>query len=156
MLQRHFPTSGEGFKIANPGRPACLHTIFHTKCKHCLALQETYYAKLREIDPSWIDIEDTKHPERPLISWHNFRFSQNTPDKMSDVGDYYQSARSLLHTHKFKNDAHKLIWELHAQGLSKRKIEKAIAGSPKPYKRESISTIIKVIAAFLNQEQETA
>lgn len=58
---------------------------------------------------------------------------------------YYDRARDLLHHFEFESDIHKKIWELHCEGLSKRKIAAII----QIYKRETVGNIIKKIAGTL-------
>jgi hypothetical protein len=55
---------------------------------------------------------------------------------------YYEKAEHLLQTYEFKNKTQKKIWELHAKGLSRLEIEKAISIFKKTYKKSRISEII--------------
>lgn len=111
-------------------------------------LTQIWYKKLKE--HGFEDIEDTSHPESPIKDWHKFkalRRFKNDPNKLHFTTQYYTQAQNLLHTYNFDSPLHKKIWELHCEGFSKRKIEKAIAHFKPTYKREHIGNIIKLIAA---------
>jgi hypothetical protein len=82
-------------------------------------------------------------PAPPLKVWHARRPDIFTVDPETE--SYYRMAERLLQVYEFKNPTHRRIWELHTKGLSKRKIEKAIARMKKSYKREQIGNIIAEI-----------
>jgi hypothetical protein len=106
-------------------------------------LEARWYKKLK--DAGFDDIEDSTRPGRPLHAWHSFRFySQNTRSENAEL--YYQMAAHLLLEFKFENTTHQRIWELHADGWSKRQIEKEISGLVPTYRREQIGNIIAKIA----------
>lgn len=107
-------------------------------------LKKEWYQRLE--DEGFKEIENVNHPNSPLLAWHSFIWQKTCPEQKSLIESYYFKARALLHTFEFESESHRLVWELHAEGLSRRQIEKAIATSPKPYKREYIGTIIKLIA----------
>lgn len=110
-------------------------------------LKKHWYTILKK--EGFHDIEDTDHPDQPLKVWHSFKWKNLSPDKKLEIEIYFEKARNLLNTYNFDTDIHKRIWELHCEGLSKRKIEQAISSSSKPYKRESIGLIIKIIASTI-------
>lgn len=113
------------------------------------ALQSEWYARLEA--SGFVDIEDCANPNRPLKSFHkiSFRHShlrRSQPRWVESADQYYYDAKELLMTYAFKNDLHRFIWELHCEGLNKRKIEDKICLLTKTYKREQIGNIIKAIA----------
>lgn len=112
--------------------------------KELQTLQGHWYKKLE--DSGFIDIEDVEHPESPLKAWHSLKWNNINLDFKEKVEQYYQKARDLLHTYEFENDMHRRIWEMHTEGLSKRKIEIALNGA---YKRETIGNIIKALAQLI-------
>lgn len=113
--------------------------------KQYLRLEQKWYEKLYE--SGFRDIEDSSKPSRPLRVWHNLKFKSTNITTRVNCEEYFNDAKELLNTFKFKNSTHRHIWALHCQGLSKRQIERAIANLPKSYKREQIGNIIKIIAA---------
>ncbi len=110
-------------------------------------LTEVWYERLKQ--EGYQDIEDHSHPDKPLLAWHNFKWKNLNPNKKADIEAYYEQARSLLHTYLFENEIHRIIWELHCEGFSKRRIEVKISTLDKPYKREAIGLIINMIAKEL-------
>lgn len=122
----------------------CEHISLHANCPHCLKIQQEYYQKLQQ--SGYIDIEDTSHPHRPLLCWHSLKWKKLSQRSKEQIETYYQKARDLLHSYPFSNPVQRKIWELHSDGLSKKKIEKELQHSDSPYKRESIGTIIQSIA----------
>jgi hypothetical protein len=98
------------------------------------------------------DIEDTTLPSNPLKSWHNMRFILKDQDQMAATKTYYEQAQSLLHQHKFKNNTHYRIWELHCGGASRRRIQQEIKDMRPTYKGARISEIILEIAKFIKGE----
>lgn len=110
-------------------------------------LKQHWYKQLS--DNGFVDAEDVTHPDSPLKTWHSFKW-RNTPDNKSSVTrDYYIKAMALVDTYQFDNPTHKTIWELHCEGLSKRKIEVKIKDFTLTYKREQIGNIINIIAGSI-------
>lgn len=108
-------------------------------------LKKIWYSRLKE--SGFDDAEKVDHPDQPLKVWHSFKFKDAL--KLQETSDYYIKALHLLGTYAFDNETHKKIWELHAAGMSKRKIEKLIEHDKPKYKRSQIETIIKVIAGAI-------
>lgn len=107
-------------------------------------LEREWYETLRQ--EGFDDAEDSERNwggDRPLKSWHSFRF--NAPLKERDASAYYDQAKELLNTFEFKSELHRQIWELHCRGFSKRKIEVAIGNHENGVKREMIGIIIQRI-----------
>lgn len=110
-------------------------------------LKREWYQKLS--DTGFIDAEDTTHPDQPLKTWHSFKWRKSETHKNNSARDYYLKAMELIETYRFDNNTHKVIWELHCEGLSKRKIEVVIVDYTPTYKREQIGNIIKLIASSI-------
>ena len=88
------------------------------------ALQTEWTKKLK--DSGFVDIEDVERPDKPLKAWDDRRFKQIPTERRIATERYYDTARELLNTYEFKNLIHKKIWELHCEGLSRRKIAKLL------------------------------
>lgn len=107
-------------------------------------LQDEWYGRLRKA--GFKDIEDTSRPSRKLIDWHKDRFSSVSEIERQAIEYYYDNAKDLINTYIFINETQKIIWELHCEGMSKRKIEVAICHLEITYKREKIGLVINEIA----------
>lgn len=116
------------------------------------ALERLWYDKLKK--EGFEDIENTTKRDRPLETWHRSKFGDLDPVLCEARRTYYDAALSLLHHHPFDKPIERAIWEMHANGLSKREIEAEIAKSDfkKKYKRESILNIIKRISIYIEYE----
>jgi hypothetical protein len=101
-------------------------------------LQKHWYTKLR--DEGFEDIEDDQG--RPKEWDFNFFRNRFDPIKYQATLQYYAWARFVLTTFKFRNELERMIWELHCEGLSERKIAIRI----KKYKKSWIHVIIAGIA----------
>jgi hypothetical protein len=89
-------------------------------------LKKKWYAKLKRA--GFVDIEQD---EDSLTNWSSSRFlrGKNRNKALEDVMDYnlskqeyYRLVGHFLHDHKFENKVDKLIWELHSEAISYRKI----------------------------------
>lgn len=109
-----------------------------------MALQQEWYLKLEQ--EGFKDIENTDTPHRPLKKWHKVKFQDVTEDHVQAKLSYYSKAKDLLRSHSFESQAHKEIWEMHSDGLSKRKIERLLKDSSTPFKREYIGKVIALLA----------
>lgn len=83
-------------------------------------LQKKWYSKLEDL--GFDEIEDTDSPREFLKSWHNHHFQNIDPLVIEFNKEYYDQARSALHTYRFETKKEEKIWELHADGLSLREI----------------------------------
>jgi len=101
------------------------------------------------------DIEDTERDDVPLKAWHNHRFKHIPIERFVATESYYERAKSLLNTFTFKNDTHRKIWELHCQGVSKRKIVEQIKGLTPCYKRSRVGKIITLLAKECQGKEES-
>lgn len=110
------------------------------------ALERFWYDKLKK--EGFIDIEDTTISNRPLLSWHSFKFCKTPKVKQEALSDYYYKASQLLNTYEFEKPIHRRIWELHCEGYSWRKIESIIQWEPGSlhHKKDIIGSIINRIA----------
>lgn len=81
-----------------------------------LRLRNEWYLKLKE--DGFIDIEKAQSEEygsdlKRYNSTQNFKEAQV---------EYYEKAKEFLLNYEFPNDGEKLVWELHSQGMTERKI----------------------------------
>ena len=99
-------------------------------------LQELWYKALK--DEGFTDIENTKHPNRPLIEWHSFKMPSerfqiiqaNRSEYQRQIDDFinhegFPDACKSMVKHgncKFTEVEIKLIWALHVEGLTTRQI----------------------------------
>ncbi len=84
-------------------------------------LQDLWYKKLK--DDGFKDIETSEY----FLKWPvEGQIQQNLHENRSRYNeakqDYYRLVGYFLHDYDFKVDKEKLIWEMHAEGLSLRKI----------------------------------
>lgn len=114
------------------------------KAESLKKIQSEWYARLK--GEGFIDIEDTERQDAPLKTWHSLKWQNVTRETWDAVSSYFDQAKALLDTYQFDTPMHKRIWELHCQGLSRRKIEKALSNDPNAYKGANIGLIIQSIA----------
>jgi hypothetical protein len=104
------------------------------------ALQTSWYLKLES--SGFKDIEDLKHPSRPLKEWHSFKIPSEKFQLMKQNKSQYQKQidEFLIHPGfldacksvikhgncKFTIEQAKLIWTLHVEGLTTRQIAKEL------------------------------
>ena len=99
-------------------------------------MQAEWYQRLK--DEGFDDIEDTSHPDRPLLSWHSTRFiSARIQEKMFKRLDYQREIDAFASDPQFQEILHLLvkhgnskfnklqveeIWNLHRHGSTEREI----------------------------------
>ena len=114
------------------------------------ALQKEWYKKLATTPNTdgevFKDIEDTNRADQPLKAWHDSRFKTISITQRLTAESYYEQATQLLHTYKFKNPTHRRIWELHCEGVSRRKIAFQIKDMKPTYKHIRVTYIIQEIS----------
>lgn len=110
-------------------------------------LQQHWYDRLKE--DGFEDIEDTRHPKSPLKAWHSYKWKHVSPDLIMAKQVYYDKAAELLNTYEFENHTHRIIWELHIDGLSTREIAAKILGFETTYKRAQVGNIVALIASAI-------
>lgn len=96
-------------------------------------LEQKWYAKIKSIKgfEDFNDIEDTTREDRPLIEWHSRKFLKAALTRMPSTVEYYDQARDVLRTYKFKYKLHRQIWDLHCSGTSIRDIALVLKGVSK-------------------------
>lgn len=99
------------------------HLIFEKKCRACNKLKKEWYEKLKQDE--FKDIEGFKESnvqlrtiQMELDRHKNFQ----SKEAYEATLNYYQWARSKASEGRFKSPEDRLIWENHAEGLSRRKI----------------------------------
>lgn len=106
-------------------------------------LKEEWYDKLEK--SGFKDIESDKSKTNWLNSWHDSRFKSVPIVQRIAAENYYRWAQGLLISFRFKNKTHRIIWEFHCEGKSKREIAVLIKDEKPTYKREQIGNIINSI-----------
>lgn len=110
--------------------------------------------QFNELESSWYellekngfkDIENHKHPDKPLNEWHSFKFTSERIqikkqhreeleikfERFTNSSDF-EDALDLMVKHGnnlFDKSQIKLIWNLHREGFTYRKIASQIGGS---------------------------
>jgi hypothetical protein len=117
-----------------------LMSLLKTKAQH--KLFEKWNKKLEKFDDC--NAEDFRNfPEDPpLHSWHNFKFKKLTKDEYDETIKYFDKAKEILNSYKFRSAWHRKIWALHSEGLSGEEISQRIKGS---FKKTRINEILKCI-----------
>lgn len=83
------------------------------KKKQLKEQQDIWYKKLKDEG-----FEDIEQDEQSLIRWDSHYFRTRYPDNTFRAKEeYYRLAGSFLHSHDFKSEKEKQVWELHAKGL---------------------------------------
>lgn len=72
------------------------------------------------------DAEDTKHPLRPLMTWHSLKWQKMDPERFRAKQIYFEDATRFLDVYDFETSQEKTVWALHAEGMSVREIEKQL------------------------------
>lgn len=120
------------------------------KTREFLALRRKYYEKLKEEGFEDIEITDWSTGDSGNLLrgfGHMDAIRRYTPDKER----YYQLARQMIHTLKARRapKEERKVWELHAEGVSFRAIERRLGIS-----RNRVSKIVKRIEReMLDDEQ---
>lgn len=90
------------------------------------------------------EIEDFSLPEPALKRSHNLKWRfEGAPEKVEHGTRYYDLASDLLHWFCFQLPQHRLIWEMHCEGLSVRKI--ALRINEAKFNKTKVHDIIKLI-----------
>ena len=83
-------------------------------------LQSKWYKKLAK--DGFVDIEDTSRDIPVLKKWSADIFRGKTQGEIDSRLEYYRSARALIYIYEFNSELDKIIWTLHAEGMSQRDI----------------------------------
>ncbi|NDC24838.1 MAG: winged helix-turn-helix transcriptional regulator [Proteobacteria bacterium] len=111
-------------------------------------LQKKWYSKLAK--SGFKDIENVFLPGEPLLHWDSTEFQRAfSPSEFTERQRYYELAGQLLHTFKFKKDRDKEIWRMYVQGITQRKIAKAVGLSI-----ISVNRIIKKYASYIKYNSD--
>lgn len=131
-----------------------------TKEKSFKELQKEWYEKI-ELELDFQDIEKIDHPNQPLKEWHSFKIPSKrfqiiqeikTPyqkqiDDFMNHPDFTQACESIIKhgNSKFTIIQIKLIWELHAQGISIRQIARRVGRV-----KSRVDDVIKGLRTWMN------
>lgn len=117
------------------------------RAKSLKELQKKWYKKLAK--EGFEDIEDGNNN---LVQYTSSMFLRGRRNNMSfteimnsieSKQDYYRLAGEFLHSHKFKSDRDKFIWEQHCEGVSYRDISDMLAKKGVKLTRNPIGDTIK-------------
>ena len=81
-----------------------------------LRLRNEWYAKLKDegfVDIEKAQLEDYGSDLKRYNSTQNFKEAQV---------EYYERAKEFLLNYEFPNESEKIVWELHSQGMTERKM----------------------------------
>ncbi len=93
------------------------------KAKTLEELQVEWYAKIKDADPTWRDIE---RDENTLKEYSTSRrnSAHMTVLNWQANAQYYQMASDFLNDYRFDNAFEKTVWMYHSEGLSKYEISR--------------------------------
>lgn len=91
------------------------------KTKKFEALKTKWYQKLQKSG-----FEDVESDEDNLKQWDSSLFKRYSPHTAEAKQEYFRLAGHFLNSHKFESKREKLIWSLHAEGLSFNDIGKKL------------------------------
>lgn len=106
------------------------------KTKQFQDLKAEWYVKLKK--DGFADIE---HDEDRLKKWTSSVFGLK-PEWNEIKAEYYRAAGMFLYDHLFKDKYERLVWQLHAEGLSVPNVIKALKAKGHKAYRSKIQRII--------------
>lgn len=109
------------------------------KSKKDKELFEKWNKKLEKFDDC--NAEDFTKTDVPLKRWARW-FTSLPEHRYEETTQYFETARGLLHTHKFQTAWHRKIWALHSEGYSGREISRMIN---KKYSKTTVDKIILIV-----------
>jgi ATP/maltotriose-dependent transcriptional regulator MalT len=85
-------------------------------------LQQTWYRKLKKAG-----FNDAEDGQGRLKEWHSHYFKAfNTPEEFEENRRFYVLASQLLHSHTFRSERDKRVWELFCNGVPQKDICKKV------------------------------
>lgn len=116
----------------------------HPKSKEFLTLQAEWYAKLQGTG-----FKDAEQLDGNLKEWHSFAFPRITGrDTIKARAEYYVLAGNFLYDYKFETPRDRLVWAMHAEGMSEREIASKIT-TTKYHSKSLVHTIIFRLAKIM-------
>lgn len=100
----------------------CKHLVLNRSCKNCCALKAKWYSKLNDSGFDDIEKENEDISNRGSLSDIALLKDFQTLDVFEAKRHYYAWASSMLIVGIFKDRRDKKIWQLHIEGISRRKI----------------------------------
>lgn len=94
-----------------------------------LRLRDTWYERLEASGFEDIEKHLSKTPNTLLKQFAAFQFNEHDPDTYAAKQNYFYLAAHFLSSHSFEKEEHRQVWELHAAGLSFRRIAQALSTS---------------------------
>lgn len=82
-----------------------------------IKIRDEWYQRLK--NEGFLDIE------KPSVDYASElkRFNSTNNFKEAQI-EYYEKAKEFLNNYNFPEESHRLLWELHSQGMTERKILK--------------------------------
>lgn len=112
------------------------------RTKKFLELKEKWYKKLEKSG-----FDDIETDEDNLKEWDTSIFSRYNQHTIGAKEEYFRLAGQFLNTYQFKNKRDRLIWELHAEGLSFNDIAKRLKSAGfKVNSRSSMHLTVKSLS----------
>lgn len=98
------------------------HTIFRENCRPCKTLKKEWYTHLKSEGFTDIEKKDDLVDHKNVL---DLIYKQNyqTTVQFEAHRSYYQWAESKLNDGRFDSTKDRMIWECHAQGMTRRSIE---------------------------------
>ncbi len=97
--------------------------------------------------------EDIEANDGQLKTWNRLRFTtqffQRGTQFFEAKAEYYRIAGQFLYDHKFKNAREKLIWTLHAEGLSLREIAARIKATGVRINKDAINRTVSALKTVM-------
>ena len=117
----------------------------HNRSPEFKKLQRKWYSKIAKKG-----FEDIEKDGDLLKEYHAYYIhAQYEETKDTAKAEYYRLAGGFLYTHKFKDQKSRAIWELHADGVSIRDIEKKLKSRKFKTYRDEIDHIIRDLAEIM-------
>lgn len=133
-------------------------------CPHCAgdtSINEGVCTKhLKELTQAWYKkaaddgFKDVEQLDGKLKIWHATYFrTVYSPRVFSAKETYYRKADQFSHRHTFDSDFERMIWLMHASGMSLSESEKALAAIP--HMKAQRETIRKVVVSIREKMLKT-
>lgn len=100
-------------------------SIKKQKPKTYTQLRSFWYKKLSK--SGFYDIEGDPHNTPTGLGWSNKFKTPETVRSWEAKREYYSMCGRFLHSHKFKSEKERVIWEYWSNGLSVRNIAKVLS-----------------------------
>ncbi len=115
------------------------------RSKSFKALQKVWEKKLSDSG-----LENIEQPDGNLKLWTSSFFKVRYNATLFEAKEeYYRMASQFLHDHRFEADAHKKMWELHANGVSMRNIACTLRKKGIATNKDLVNAVIQDLAKVM-------